>query len=169
MSDLSRPASSRARIVAWPMRSRGVSSGPTSPRSDSATPTTATLPRKLKRPPPARLGVVATMFLVSNATTPKDGDRPVLLLAHGDQHPQPDPNLLGGHPLHPAHHAKPLFEVHEDDVVRLGLAAVHGGRGVHDAAPGAGPPSQGVAPTDRAQDARLEDRRAATIAAMEAQ
>src|SRR5215217_6071937 len=49
-SDLSRPASSRARRVACPTRSRGVNPGPTLPRSDSATPTRAVFPLRLMEP-----------------------------------------------------------------------------------------------------------------------
>src|SRR5215210_2339752 len=122
------------------MRSSGVNPGPTSPRSDLATPTIAALPQG------------------SSLFRHEDRHGFVVFLAHLERYALADLYLFGGHALDPAHHHEALHEIHEHDVVRLAVPVMHGGRRVDGPPPVARLPGERGASTVRAEEPRVEDR-----------
>src|SRR5215469_18087360 len=162
MSRSRRPQSASARWTPCAIRSIGLMSRATAPRSDSATPMIAAAPRcspSITRPlpapslPPTRLrGGVGGGHrcedgigrLVTARTVDAEFD------AHADLH------RLGRDVLDPAHQPETLIAIDQRDIVGHAFARMHDGRRIDCAEPGAHPPFEPVAAGKRGNDTGIE-------------
>ena len=128
------------------IRSMRSSPSATWPRSDSATPTIAALPRfrpSITRPPPGRT---------------RDRAAPRRRAMHAEADAHADLHLHRVDVLDPAHQAEAFVAVDQRDVVGLALGRMHDGGRVDRAEPLADPPFELAAAGERADHARVEHR-----------